>query len=519
MSSFFYYSLNAEPGIQRDGTAFDSKYYIDGQWVRFYGDKKRPMKMGGYKLIDAGNEEIISNLYTINKQNSIDLYMGRPSTLIVRNFDPTTAGGLEYDRTPSGFTADANNTWKFATYSITGNDVYIVANAVANANDINTVTPRTVYYGDIDSSTALTPLLAYSDAPLQVTGGITTIGRYLFYYTKSGFVGWNSGTGISGNANWNANDIVRIGAENVVYGAPTRSGSTLGGIFWTLDSVYQATQNGNSNTFNFTPISTNTSILSSNCVVNYDPYFFWVGTDSFYVYNGTVKELPNSLSKLFFFNNININAREKVTGFAMRKFGEVWWLFPKGNSTVNNHAIIYNVLLDTWYDTPINRSCGIGPTSQFSYPIMADSSLVVTNPSPVVRTYPLWVHEFGLDRIQGSSITAIPSYIQFPYLNMSKLSPNSDNPIRVDTFIPDVVQEEDMQLIIEMRGYPHTPEAFSSAYTFSSGTQFLSMNDEASLLSFKLISNAAGGNYLLGDCRAKCILSENKRQVPEYVNS
>src|SRR5882672_8687307 len=99
--------LSPLPGIQRDGTEFDSRgMCIDGQWVRFY--EGRPKKIGGYVLLDPGNNEIIRNIYNVDKSNDItDCYLGRPSTLAVA---PVSAGiaNPEFDRTPVGFVADPN---------------------------------------------------------------------------------------------------------------------------------------------------------------------------------------------------------------------------------------------------------------------------------------------------------------------------------------------------------------------------------------------------------------------------
>lgn len=38
--------MEIPPGIQRDGTVFDSPCYVDGKWVRF--QRGRPRKIGGY---------------------------------------------------------------------------------------------------------------------------------------------------------------------------------------------------------------------------------------------------------------------------------------------------------------------------------------------------------------------------------------------------------------------------------------------------------------------------------------
>ena len=45
------FALDTISGIQRDGTLFDKAYYTDGKWVRF--QRKRPRKMGGYRVISA----------------------------------------------------------------------------------------------------------------------------------------------------------------------------------------------------------------------------------------------------------------------------------------------------------------------------------------------------------------------------------------------------------------------------------------------------------------------------------
>jgi len=91
--------LNSEPGIQRDGTAYDSKNYIDGQWVRFYRD--RPLKIGGYKLIDQGNGTIIRTVYNYDnpdRPNTVDTYLGRADSVVYENFTLNGDGIGEVDR-------------------------------------------------------------------------------------------------------------------------------------------------------------------------------------------------------------------------------------------------------------------------------------------------------------------------------------------------------------------------------------------------------------------------------------
>jgi hypothetical protein len=108
--------------------------------------------------------------------------------------------------------------------------------------------------------------------------------------------------------------------------------------------------------FEFDTISAESSILSSSCVIEYDGIFYWVGTDRFLQFNGVVREVENGLNSNFFFDNLNYAQRQKVYAFKVPRFGEIWWCFPFGDSTEANHAVIYNVRENTWYDTALPES-------------------------------------------------------------------------------------------------------------------------------------------------------------------
>ena len=137
--------LSPQPGIQRDGTKFDTKLCIDGQWVRFY--RGRPKKIGGQLLLDPGNNEIIRNIYNVDQQNDItDCYLGRPSSLSVASISNNNALP-EFDRTPVGFVTNPNNNWTFDRYTVldvVSSTVNLVANPIITINGSNVVTVSVV---------------------------------------------------------------------------------------------------------------------------------------------------------------------------------------------------------------------------------------------------------------------------------------------------------------------------------------------------------------------------------------
>jgi hypothetical protein len=121
-------------------------------------------------------------------------------------------------------------------------------------------------------------------------------------------------------------------------------------------------------------ISSQSSILSSQSVIEYDGIYYWCGVDRFLLYNGVVKEIPNQMNQNYFFDNLNYAQREKIWVSKVPRFGEIWWFYPRGNATECTDAIIYNIRENTWYDTgeAVGARRSAGYFSQvFHYPIAA----------------------------------------------------------------------------------------------------------------------------------------------------
>jgi hypothetical protein len=292
-----------------------------------------------------------------------------------------------------GFTASDLNLWQFdSSFDSQGSgNQLLLAHPGLNLAQIDQTVNTPVLAGNI-AGTTMSPLTDTSGTTptgdiIEVAGGVVVLHPYVFVYGDNGLIK----NCVAGNPyDWNGPDSneVNVSSTKIVKGLPVRGGSNApSGLFWALDSLIRVSYTPTTITVAGTPqtfywrydiITSQSSILSSQCVIEYDGIYYWVGVDRFLLYNGVVKELKNNFNQNYFFDNLNYAQSQKVYAQKVPRFGEIWWFFPSGDSTECNDCIIYNTREDCWYDagTADGARRSAGYFSQvFRYPINAGNVL------------------------------------------------------------------------------------------------------------------------------------------------
>jgi len=292
-----------------------------------------------------------------------------------------------------GFVESDLNLWQFdSSFDSQGSgNQLLLAHPGQNLAQIDQTTVTPVLAGNI-AGTVMSPLTDTSGtAPtgdiIEVAGGVVVLHPYIFVYGDNGLIK----NCVAGDPfDWNGPDSneTNVASTKIVKGLPVRGGSNApSGLFWALDSLIRVSYTPTTITVASVPqtffwrydiISSQSSILSSQCVIEYDGIFYWVGVDRFLLYNGVVKELKNNFNQNYFFDNLNYEQSQKVYAQKVPRFGEIWWFFPSGTSEECNDCIIYNTREDCWYDagTAIGARRSAGYFSQvFRFPINAGNEL------------------------------------------------------------------------------------------------------------------------------------------------
>jgi len=482
----------SKPGIKRDGTLLEGDEYKDGQWCRF-SRRALPRKIAGYKSITSQLPEKVYGMDAYFFGGINYLHLGSESFLEQIQSDQFGNPGAQNDRTPAGFAVNANNLWQFDTfYNTASGQTVLVANGSPNLAEITSLTETPIYYGDVN---AATPLVASGMDP--VSGGVVAVSPYLIGYGNFGRIDVSAINNVT-----TAPNSAFVSDQKIVKGLPLRNGS--GGpamILWSMSELIVATYNAAllaGIPFNFNTISSDTSVLSSSAIVEFDGIYYWPEVDHFSMFNGIVRELPNTQNLDFFFKNLNFQYRQKVFAIKVQAACEIWWCFPFGSSTECNHAVIYNTQLGVWYDTPLpdlGRTSGTSPRT-FNKPYMTDLDETETG-------FTLWQHETGLDKNQNGQITPIRSYFKTTEMSPLVAPQPKDKALGVSLVEPDFGQTGDLTLTVYQRANATLSQSASvpkvvPAVVTTPDTQLVYLKENARLLAFQIESNTPGGDYYLG---------------------
>ena len=399
-----------------------------------------------------------------------------------------------------------NGTTTF-TLSSTENGSAIVTTAGTTAGlvfEVQLPSVWTVVLSNNATATGTTTLTF--DNNISVSGGVVMLYPYLFVYGNNGLIkncaAGNFDDWTSADANENS-----VASVKVVKGLPIRGGTTSpAGLFWTIDSVvrvtYAPTTVGNQTLYwRYDLITQQSSILSSQCVIEYDGIFYWVGTDRFLMYNGVVQEVENKQNFNYFFDNLNYAQRQKVWVSKVPRWGEIWWFFPSGDSTECNDAIIYNVRDKIWYDAGqalgARRSAGVF-SEVFRRPIWGGWDQNETG------GYTLWQHETGTNEVYTNRVNAIDSFFETNVIGarmglVGAVDQPGDNVwTRLERIEPDFVQTGEMTVVVTGNGYADDTPQPSSPYAFGPSTLKVDMKEQRREMRLQFRSNTQNGDYFMG---------------------
>lgn len=490
MSEQFIFPLSVEPGINRDQTFFESKKFIGGYNVRFYGGKVT--KRGGFKEFYPGFDQITRSLLSV-VQAQTKLF---PSNLLLAatEFDENKNGkvyilpvesvinfnlqiGPYIDISPINDNLlpplKEDGLWQIGTLRTTEEGISltsIIALPTLNSNNLFSSNDFPLYECGLNDSLGSTTLIKCDSSKVpQVSGGFLVLEPILLLYGNNGTIYYSRNYQLDFRVKDDSPifRFITISSDKIVAVRPI-IGQGIGptALAWSMTQVFllnyspdtSIVEDDSPGSLLSTSFNVNASLIAVNSIVSYNNMYFWIGNDGFYVYNGVIKKLENYTNLLWFLNNLDLSQSNKIFSFTDSTFGEITWVFPTRSGS--RHAIVYNVEGDFWYDTPLERSAAL-MDNRLPYPILTDS--LKRYNSNTARYYLEEISNDGIYLLGGGQEVRVPIPFSFTTPFITLFLKEVIN-LQINTFYPNFILPPNPEILyqIEFKGF-HTPNG--EAYT------------------------------------------------------
>ena len=242
-------------------------------------------------------------------------------------------------------------------------------------------------------------------------------------------------------------------------------------------------------TFSFRLLAVNCGAVALHGTISVDGNVFWIGKSNFFVYNGSVQELPCTV-KFFVFDRIQERYADKTFVGQNKKFNEITWFYvsvDNSQGTVNpepDSYVTYNYAENVWTIGTLNRNVWLDAQGFRNVPFAFDGD---------ARLYD---HESG----NSDNGSAMNCFIESGELEIDE---TGNRTFLIDKIVPDATMTSNTNLKVEFKckKYPNGTEVTKGPFTITSSTQKVSTRAKGRQIAIKYSSTGINDDWTLGDFR------------------
>jgi len=269
-------------------------------------------------------------------------------------------------------------------------------------------------------------------------------------------------------------------------------------LIYTDTALYQMQFIGPPFTFGFKQLGSNCGAVGINSAVDVSGISYWMGNDSFFMFDGAVKKIPCSVQD-YVFDDINNNALGDVFCAVNSDFNEVIWFYPSSNSTQIDRHVTYNYAENLWYIGTLSRSSwadrGVYPNPYAAEFDASDTTTTISTINGVKegRTF-IYAHEEGVND-DGSAMNC---HIESGDIDIA----DGDNFMSISRFIPDFKnQVGEVDVTVKSRAYPATTQTTHGPFAIATSTTKKDTRIRGRQLALRVSSDAVDDKWRYGTLR------------------
>ncbi len=253
-------------------------------------------------------------------------------------------------------------------------------------------------------------------------------------------------------------------------------------------------------TFGFQQLGANCGCIGPHAAVDVNGLAFWMGTEAFYVFDGTVKKLPCTVQD-YVFKDLNQVQNTKVHVGLNSQFNEVTWWYCSVTSDFIDRCVTFNYLENTWAIGTMSRTAWVDlsvfpkPLGSKYLPDATDATISTIYGLTAGRAL-IYQHETGTDDVN----LPLESLLTSGYFDIG----DGDNMLLMSRFIPDFKnQVGDLTIRLLLRAFPQALASPSSLdpYIITPTTTKVDTRARGRQISITIENNELGATWRYGTLR------------------
>lgn len=271
-------------------------------------------------------------------------------------------------------------------------------------------------------------------------------------------------------------------------------------LIWTDTSLHGMQFLGPPYTFGFQQLGANCGIIGPHASADVNGVAYWMSSDAFFVFDGTVKKIPCTVQD-YVFKDLNVIQSQKVHVGINTQFNEVTWWYCSFTSDYIDRFVTYNYLENTWHIGTMPRTAW-ADIGSFSKPLATKYEPESTE-ATISTIYGLTAGRSTIynqeDGYNGDG-AAIASYIRSGYFDIG----DGDQMLLMSRFIPDFKnQVGNLTVRLLLRPFPQATATPSSLdpYVITPTTEKVDTRARGRQIQLRIESDEIDSNWRFGTMR------------------
>ena len=313
------------------------------------------------------------------------------------------------------------------------------------------------------------------------------------------FIRWSDQENVN---SWTPTSTNTAGSQRLTAGSRIEAAQRSRGavLIWTDTAMYQMQLIGAPFIFGFQQLGSNCGCAGLHAAIEINGTAYWMGTDSFFQFDGTVQKIPCMVED-YVFTDIDEASQKDTFAAANSEFNEVMWFYPSNGSAQIDRVVSYNYAEQVWSVGTLSRSSW-ADKGVYNFPYATEYNATSTSSTistitglTAGRTF-MYAQEKG-NNADGSAMT---SYVEsgdfvFPEAGERLMS--------VSRFIPDFKNlAGTVNITLKFRDYPASTQRTNGPFAVTTATTKIDTRARGRQGSLRIESDTVDTDWRFGTYRA-----------------